>query len=93
MSEMNPRNTEIQTETSEMSAIAQGIIEAPQTDLNRVRAEFTEDKLVLEQPTDAPTGEAHSVEIRADESETLLAFHEACRERGIVFGITRLSHR
>ena len=63
--------------------------------LDRVATEFVEDELAVRRMADAPrsdTGE-ESFEVRAEEGETLLGFHEACVERGIDLDIRRLSRQ
>jgi hypothetical protein len=93
MSEIDPENTENGGGASGTSVVAQGTIEASQRALDRVRAEFPEDELVLQRTPDQPSNGATAIEIQAGEGETLLQFHEACRERGITFDVTRLSRQ
>jgi hypothetical protein len=62
--------------------------------LDRLVAEFIDDELAVRRMPDAPSGTAEqSFEVRADEDETLLGFHEACVERGIDLDIRRLSRQ
>lgn len=90
MSETDCEDSETEGVRSGMSVVAQGSIEASQTDLDRVLTEFTEDELVVRQPTDTRSGDRGIFEIQAGEGETLSRFHEACGEHGIVFSIERL---
>lgn len=93
MSETDHEDGETDGVRSGMTVVAQGSIEALKADLDRVLAEFTEDELVVRQPTDTRPSDRGTFEIRADEGETLLRFHEACGERGIVCSIERLYHQ
>ena len=63
--------------------------------LDRVAAEFIEDELAVRRMADAPRSDIgeESFEVRADEGETLLGFHEACVEQGIDLDIRRLSRQ
>ena len=93
MSEIDPESTENGGGASGTGIVARGTIEASRRALDRVRAEFPEDELVLERTPDPPSNEATAIGIQAGEGETLLQFHEACRERGITFGVARLSRQ
>ena len=94
-----PKSGEIESVESIINVVAQVTIRNSRSEghsaLDRVAAEFTEDELAVRRMADAPrhdTGE-QSFEVRTDEDETLLGFHEACVERGINLDIRRLSRR
>ena len=63
--------------------------------LDRVAAEFIEDELAVRRMADAPRSDigGQPFEVRANEGETLLGFHEACVEQGIDLEIRRLSRQ
>ena len=99
MSEIDPGSGEIESAEPAMNVVAQVAIQDSRSEghsaLDRVAAEFIEDELAVRQMADAPhtdSGE-QSFEVRADEGETLLGFHEACVERGIDLDIRRLSRQ
>ena len=99
MSEIDPGSGETESAESAMTVVAQVTIQDSRSEghsaLDRVAAEFIDDELAVRRMTDAPrsdTGE-QSFEVRADEDETLLGFHEACVERGIDLDIRRLSRQ
>ena len=54
MSEIDPENTENGGGASGTSVVARGTIEASRRALDRVRAEFPEDELVLQRTPDPP---------------------------------------
>ena len=88
----------LQTSQSEgirtsMNVVAEGEIEAPESALDGVLAEFTEDELLIQRTSTTRSGGGRTFEIRASEGETLLQFHEACIEHGIVFDVKRLARR
>ena len=99
MSEIDPGSGETESAEPAMNVVAQVTIRDSRSEgrsaLGRVAAEFIDDELAVRRMADAPrsdTGE-QSFEVRADEGETLLGFHEACVERGINFDIRRLSRQ
>ena len=99
MSEIDPGSGETESAEPTMNVVAQVTIRDSCSEghsaLDRVAAEFIDDELAVRRMADAPrsdTGE-QPLEVRADEDETLLGFHEACVERGIDLEIRRLSHQ
>ena len=99
MSEIDPGSGETESVESATNVVAQVTIRDSRSEgrsaLDRVAAEFIDDELAVRRMADAPhtdSGE-QSFEVRADEDETLLGFHEACVERGIDLEIRRLSHQ
>ena len=98
MSEIDPGSGETESAEPAMNVVAQVTIQDSRSKgrsaLDRVAAEFIEDELAVRRMADAPDGTAEqSFEVRADEDETLLGFHEACVERGIDLDIRRLSRQ
>lgn len=93
MRETDRENGEIEGVPSSMNVVAQGSIETSDANLDRVLTEFTEDELIVMQPTDTCSGGRGTCEIRVDEAETLSRFHEACDEHGIVCSIERLYYQ
>ena len=99
MSEIDPGSGETESAEPVMNVVAQVTIRDSRSEghsaLDRLVAEFVDDELAVRRMADAPrsdTGE-QSFEVRTDEDETLLGFHEACVERGISLDIRRLSRR
>lgn len=78
---------------SGMNVVAQTSIEAPQSDLDRVLADFTEDELVVRQTTDTHSGDRQAFEVQVGEGEALLRFHETCVEHEIPISIEQLYHQ
>ena len=98
MNKIDPGSGETESAESAMNIVAQVTIRDSRSKgrsaLNRVAAEFIKDELAVRRMADAPNGTAEqSFEVRADEGETLLGFHEACIERGIDLDIRRLSRQ
>lgn len=92
MSKMDTGSDESGNRNREMSVLARGVIEASRSKVDRVIAEFSEDEIVIERISDAPSAERQTFEAYADEGETLLRFHEACNEQEITLDIEQL-HR
>lgn len=78
---------------SSMSVIAEGSIEAPESALDGVLAEFTEDELVVQRTSTTRSGDEQTFAIQASEGETLLRFHEACIQQGTPFDVKRLTRQ
>ena len=98
MSESDPGSGEPESAESTMTVVAQVTIRDSRSEehsaLDRVATEFIDDELAVKRMADAPSDTAEqSFEVRADEDETLLGFHEACVERGIDLDIRRLSRQ
>ena len=93
MSDTHNETDETESVQSDMNIIAQTSIEAPQSDLDRVLADFTEDELMVRQPPDTHSGDRYSFEVQAGEEEALLRFHETCAEHDIPIDVKRLCHQ
>ena len=98
MSEIDPGSGETESAEPAMNVVAQVTIQDSRSEghsaLDRVAAEFIDGELAVRRMADAPSGTAEqSFEVRADEGEALLRFHEACVERGIDLDIRRLSRQ
>ena len=99
MSEIDPGSGETESTEPTMNVVAQVTIRNSRSEghstLDRVAAEFIDNELAVRRMGDAPRTDSgeQSFEVRADEDETLLGFHEACVERGIDFDIRRLSRQ
>ena len=97
MSEIDPGSGETESAEPAMNVVAQVAIQDSRSEghsaLDRVATEFVEDELAVRRMADAPRSDngEESFEVRADEGETLLGFHEACVEQGIDLDIRRLS--
>ena len=99
MSEIDPGSGETESTDPAMDIVAMVTTEDTRSEghsaLDRVATEFIEDELAVRRMADAPrtdTGE-QPFEVRVDEGETLLGFHEACVEQGIDLEIRRLSRQ
>ena len=99
MSEIDPGSGETESTDPAMDIVAMVTTQDSRSEghsaLDRVATEFIEDELAVRRMADAPrtdTGE-QPFEVRVDEGETLLGFHEACVERGIDLEIRRLSRQ
>lgn len=76
-----------------MNVVAEGNIEASESALDGVLAEFNDDELVVQRTSTTHSGNGQTFAVQANEGETLLRFHEACIEHGIVFDVTRLARQ
>jgi hypothetical protein len=99
MSEIDPGSGETESTDPAMDIVAMVTTQDSRSEghsaLDRVATEFIEDELAVRRMADAPrtdTGE-QPFEVRVDEGETLLGFHEACVEQGIDLEIRRLSRQ
>ena len=99
MSEIDPGSGETESTDPAMDIVAMVTTQDSRSEghsaLDRVATEFIEDELAVRRMADAPrtdTGE-QPFEVRVDEGETLLGFHEACVEQGIDLDIRWLSRR
>ncbi|WP_049997359.1 hypothetical protein [Halococcus sediminicola] len=93
MSDIDTKSAENDTTESAMNIVAEATIEASQKDLDQILTGFPENELAVRRTTTASPTKDRPFEIRADEGETLLQFHEACVEREIVLNIRRLSRQ
>ena len=99
MSEIDSGSDETESTDPAMDVIARVTTQDSRSEghsaLDRVAAEFIEDELAVRRMADAPRGDigGQPFEVRADEGETLLGFHEACVEQGIDLDIRRLSRQ
>ena len=99
MSKINSGSNETESTDPAMDVIAMVTTQDSRSEehsvLDRVAAEFIEDELAVRRMADAPRSDTReeSFEVRAEEGETLLGFHEVCVERGIDLDIRRLSRQ
>ena len=99
MSEIDPGSGEIESTEPTMNVVAMVTTQDSRSEghsvLDRVAAEFIEDELAVRRMADAPRSDigGQPFEVRAEEGETLLGFHEVCVERGIDLDIRRLSRQ